>query len=111
MVNTGRRAGVAVPQLYVRDPLASMVRPVRELKAFGRVPLAPGQSAQVELVVPVDMLSFTDRDGGRVVEPGEFEVQVGASSAELPLRGSVRVAGQLRRLGRAWRRTSHCQVV
>jgi beta-glucosidase len=110
VVNTGRRPGVAVPQLYVRDPLASMVRPVRELKAFGRVALAPGQSARVELTVPVDMLSFTDRDGTRVVEPGEFEVQVGASSADLPLRDRVRVSGQTRRLGRAWRMMSRCQV-
>jgi beta-glucosidase-like glycosyl hydrolase len=110
VVNTGRRAGVAVPQLYVRDLVASMVRPVRELKAFGRVALAPEQSARVELSVPVDMLSFTDRDGTRVVEPGEFEVQVGASSADLPLRGRVRVTGPTRRLGRAWRMMSRCQV-
>ena len=110
VTNAGQRAGVAVPQLYVRDLLASVVRPVRELKAFGRVALAAGQSAQVELAVPVDMLSFTGRDGMRVVEPGELEVQVGASSADLPLRGRVRVAGPPRRLGRAWRMTSRCEV-
>lgn len=110
VANTGPRAGVAVPQLYVRDPIASMVRPVRELKAFGRVALAPGQAAGVELTVPTDMLSFTGRDGARVVEPGEFEVQVGASSADLPLRGRVHVAGEPRRLGRVWRMTSRCRV-
>ena len=110
VVNTGQRTGVAVPQLYVRDLLASMVRPVRELKAFGRVALAPGQSARVEMGVPTDMLSFTGRDGSRVVEPGEFEVQVGASSADLPLRARVRVAGEVRRLGRAWRMMSRCEL-
>jgi beta-glucosidase len=110
VANTGQRAGVAVPQLYVRDLLASMVRPVRELKAFGRVELEPGRSARVEMAVPVDMLSFTGRDGSRVVEPGEFEVQVGASSADLPLRGRVRVAGEARRLGRAWRMISRCEL-
>jgi beta-glucosidase len=110
VANTGQRAGVAVPQLYVRDLLASMVRPVRELKAFGRVPLAAGQSAQVEMTVPVDMLSFTGRDGARVVEPGEFEVQVGASSADLPLRARIRVSGEPRRLGRAWHMTSRCEL-
>ncbi len=101
---------MAVPQLYVRDVLASMVRPVRELKAFGRVALAAGQSARVEMAVPVDMLSFTGRDGARWVEPGEFEVQVGASSADLPLRARVRVAGPARRLGRAWRMMSRCEL-
>jgi beta-glucosidase len=108
--NTGARAGVAVPQLYVRDLLASMVRPVRQLKAFGRVALQPGQSAQVEMTVPVDMLNFTGSDGARRVEPGEFELQVGASSADLPLRATVAVQGAVRRLGRCWRMTSRCEV-
>jgi beta-glucosidase len=110
VVNTGQRAGVAVPQLYVRDLLASLVRPVRELKAFGRVALAPGQSARVEMTVPVDMLSFTGRDGMRMVEPGQVEVQVGASSADLPLRTRVEVVGPARKLGRDWRMTSRCEV-
>lgn len=111
VANVGGRAGVAVPQLYVRDLLASMVRPVRQLKAFGRVELAAGQSAKVEMTVPVDMLNFTGSDGTRRVEPGDFELQVGASSADLPLRTTVRVGGELRRLGRAWRMTSRCKVV
>ncbi|HVO20982.1 MAG TPA: glycoside hydrolase family 3 N-terminal domain-containing protein [Anaeromyxobacter sp.] len=104
--NSGGRAGVAVPQLYLRDLLASVVRPVRELKGFGRVPLEPGQAARVELGVPVDMLAFTGGDGRRAVEPGEHEVQVGPCSADLPLRARVRVAGVRRPLGRAWRMTS-----
>jgi beta-glucosidase-like glycosyl hydrolase len=108
--NTGGRAGVAVPQLYVRDLLASVVRPVRQLKAFGRVTLEAGQSAEVEMTVPVDMLGFTGMDGSRRVEPGQFEIQVGASSADLPLRATVEVRGQVRRLGRAWRMTSRCDV-
>jgi beta-glucosidase len=108
--NVGSRPGVAVPQLYVRDLLASVVRPMRELKSFGRVALAPGEAARVEVAVPVDMLSFTGLDGERVVEPGEIEVQVGASSADLPLRGRVRVRGAVRRLGRDWRMTSRLKV-
>jgi beta-glucosidase len=104
--NVGGRAGVAVPQLYVRDLVASMVRPVRELKAFGRVALGPGEAVEVEVTLPVDMLAFTGRDGERVVEPGEFELQVGSSSADLPLRTRVRVEGAPRRLGRDWRMTS-----
>ena len=83
--NTGSRAGVAVPQLYVRDLLASVVRPVKELKAFGRVELRAGESARVTFAVPTDMLCFTGMEGRRIVEPGEFELQVGASSADIRL--------------------------
>ena len=91
--NTGTRAGVAVPQLYVRDLVASVVRPVKELKAFGRVELQAGASARVTFAVPTDMLSFTGMAGRRIVEPGEFELQVGASSADIRLRGLVEVTG------------------
>jgi beta-glucosidase-like glycosyl hydrolase len=110
VANAGPRPGVAVPQLYVRDLVASVVRPVRELKAFGRVALAPGEAVRVEVAVPVDMLSFTGLDGERVVEPGELEVQVGSSSADLPLRGRLRVRGAVRRLGRSWRMVSRVEV-
>ena len=108
--NTGSRAGVAVPQLYVRDLLASVVRPVKELKAFGRVELPAGQSARVVFKVPTDMLSFTGRGGRRIVEPGAFELQVGASSADIRLRAVVNVTGSVRTLSREWRMESHCGV-
>jgi hypothetical protein len=108
--NTGSRAGVAVPQLYVRDPLASMVRPVKELKAFGRVELRAGESARVTFAVPTDMLCFTGQDGRRIVEPGELELQVGASSADIRLRATVRLTGAVHTLGREWRMESGCTV-
>jgi beta-glucosidase len=108
--NTGSRAGVAVPQLYVRDFLASMVRPVKELKAFGRVELGAGESARVTFAVPTDMLCFTGQEGRRIVEPGEFELQVGASSADIRLRTTVTVTGAARTLGREWRMESRCLV-
>jgi beta-glucosidase len=108
--NTGARAGVAVPQLYVRDLLASMVRPVKELKAFGRVELAAGASARVTFSVPTDMLGFTGLEGRRIVEPGEFELQVGASSADIRLRARVTVTGATRTLGRDWRMESRCGI-
>jgi beta-glucosidase-like glycosyl hydrolase len=104
--NTGARAGVAVPQLYVRDLLASMVRPVKELKGFGRVELGPGQSARVAFRVPSDMLAFTGPDGTRIVEPGEVELQVGASSADIRQRANVTLTGAPRRLGPEWRMES-----
>jgi beta-glucosidase len=108
--NTGGRAGVAVPQLYVRDLLASVVRPVKELKAFGRVPLAAGASARVVFDVPTDMLGFTGPDGRRLVEPGEVELQVGASSADIRLRATARLTGEAHVLGRDWRMQSRCRV-
>jgi beta-glucosidase len=108
--NTGSRAGVAVPQLYVRDLLASVVRPVKELKAFGRVELPPGESARVSFVLPTDVLCFTGKEGKRVVEPGEFELQVGASSADIRLRASVTLIGAVHTLGRQWRMESRCEV-
>jgi hypothetical protein len=108
--NTGARAGVAVPQLYVRDRLASLVRPVKELKAFGRITLAPGQAQRVTFTVPVDMLNFTGPEGFRIVEPGEFELQLGASSADIKQRATVTVTGAVRRLPRDWRMESTCGV-
>ncbi len=108
--NTGSRAGVAVPQLYVRDVLAAVVRPVKELKAFGRVALRPGESARVTFEVPTDMLCFTGPKGRRIVEPGELELQVGASSADVRLRATVTLTGAVRELGGQWRMESRCTV-
>jgi beta-glucosidase len=108
--NTGSRAGVAVPQLYVRDLLASVVRPVKELKAFARVELRAGESARVGFELPTDMLCFTGKEGRRIVEPGEFELQVGASSADIRLRAAVTLTGAARTLGRQWRMESRSNV-
>ena len=108
--NTGSHAGVAVPQLYVRDLLASVVRPVKELKAFGRVELPVGGSARVTFRVPTDMLCFTGIDGRRIVEPGEFEFQVGTSSADIRLRATVNLTGTVHTLSRGSRSESCCEV-
>lgn len=109
--NMGARPGVAVPQLYVRDRLASFVRPVKELKAFARVALAPGQARRVEFALPTDMLNFTGAEGVRIVEPGLFDLMLGASSADIRLRAEVEVTGSLRRLPRDWRMESTARVV
>ena len=108
--NTGTRAGIAVPQIYVRDLVASVVRPVKELKAFCRVELAAGAAARVTVHLPVDMLSFTGLEGRRVVEPGQFELQVGASSADVRLRALVELTGVARTLGREWQMESRCVI-
>ncbi len=84
VTNTGDRTGVETVQLYVRDLVASTVRPVRELKAFRRVTLKPGQSKVVEFALPTEELSYVDAQGKRKLEPGRFTVWVGGdSTAEL----------------------------
>jgi beta-glucosidase len=92
--NTGRRAGDQVVQLYIRDPVASMTRPVKELKGFQRVSLQPGEKRRVEIVLDRDQLGFWNREMRYVVEPGEFRVMVGSSSADVIETKINYVAGQ-----------------
>lgn len=95
VANTGKRAGQEVVQLYVRDPVASRSRPVRELKAFEKIALQPGESRTVTLRVPVRDLGFHLDDGTYVVEPGRFQVWVGGSSLA-DLEGGFEVTNALR---------------
>ena len=97
--NTGSRAGDEVVQLYLRDVLAQVTRPVRQLTGFARVRLEPGASAEVRFAVHADRTAFTGRDLRRVVEPGDIEVQAGTSAADLPCRGVVRLTGPPRFVG------------
>lgn len=108
--NSGERSGSEVVQVYVRDNIASMVRPLQELKAFQRVALAPGESATLTFTIPVDMLNFTSYQGQRIVEPGEFEFQIGRSSADIQGRVTVNVTGEARVLPEMWRMMSRCDV-
>jgi beta-glucosidase len=82
VANTGTRAGTEVVQLYVRDEVASITRPVRQLAAFQRVSLKAGESQAVTLRVPVHQLGFWGPAMTYIVEPGAFRVFVGANSAE-----------------------------
>src|SRR5215218_7604003 len=95
LANTGGQAGAEVVQLYVRDVVASRSRPVRELKAFEKVFLDAGQSREVRLEVPVRELGFHLEDGTYVVEPGRFEIFVGAD-ARADLAASFEVIEGLR---------------
>jgi beta-glucosidase len=90
--NTGARAGDEVVQLYIRDPVASMTRPVKELKGFQRVALQPGQKRRVEFVLDREHLGFWNREMRYVVEPGEFRLMVGSSSADV-IEAKFEVAG------------------
>ncbi|HXG68359.1 MAG TPA: glycoside hydrolase family 3 N-terminal domain-containing protein, partial [Blastocatellia bacterium] len=80
VTNTGRRAGDEVVQLYIRDLVSSVTRPVMELKDFRRITLAPGESKTVNFMITPDKLSFLDLHMNRVVEPGGFDIMVGTSS-------------------------------
>ncbi|MFK4259612.1 glycoside hydrolase family 3 N-terminal domain-containing protein [Agrobacterium tumefaciens] len=109
--NTGSRAGVDIPQLYLRDLLSSVVRPVKELKAFQRVHLEQGDETRVSFRVPTDMLSFTGPDGHRIVEPGSFDLMIGSSSAAIHLRAQVEVTGVERRIEGPWRMSSEVGIL
>jgi beta-xylosidase len=108
--NSGECEGCEVVQVYVRDVYASLVRPVKELKAFQRVTLQPKQRAIVTFAIPVDMLNFTNRNNQRIVEAGDFEIMVGASSNDIRLKGRIEVVGQNRLLDKDWRMESRAKV-
>jgi beta-glucosidase len=78
--NTGERAGTEIVQLYINDVYSSVTTPAKELKAFQRVNLSPGEKKTVLLEVPYERLALVNRDLETVVEPGEFQVMVGGSS-------------------------------
>lgn len=90
VTNTGAVAGAEVVQVYVGDVEASVARPVRELKAFAKVKLEPGESRRVELSLDERSFAFWSRRWGRwAVEAGDFEIAVGTSSRDLPLRRTI----------------------
>jgi beta-glucosidase-like glycosyl hydrolase len=97
--NTGPRAGDEVVQLYLHDVVAQVARPVRQLAGFARVGLGPGEGVDVKFLVHADRTAYPDREFQRIVEPGDIEVLVGTSSADLPCRGRVRLTGTLRVVG------------
>jgi hypothetical protein len=99
--NTGDVAGTEVVQLYLSDPVAQVVRPVRWLSGFARVPLEPGEARRVAFRLHADRTSFTGLSGQRMVEPGEIEVAIGGASDSLPARGSFTLAGPRRIVGPA----------
>jgi beta-glucosidase len=89
--NTGQRAGDEVVQLYIRETAASVTRPVKELKGFERVTLRPGEKRRVEFALTPQQLGFYNRELRFVVEPGEFKIFVGNSSADERLTASFEV--------------------
>jgi beta-xylosidase len=99
VTNTGDRAGTEVVQLYLHDPVAQVTRPVIRLIGYARVGLEPGRSARVEFTVPADVTSFTGRAGRRIVEPGDIELRLAASSTDVRQVARVRLVGPERETG------------
>ena len=92
LTNTGDREGAEVSQLYVSDPVCSVMRPVKELKGFKKVFLKPGESRRITLDIPVSSLAFySEAQSQFVVEPGEFILQLGASTSDIKQKISIDV--------------------
>ena len=114
--NTGNRAGAEVVQLYLHDPVAQATRPVVRLVGYARVELERDEEADVTFMVPADVASFIGAHGRRIVEPGDVELRIGRSSAEivaaLPLRliGDEREVGHDRRLEAPARVDRHSRI-
>lgn len=89
VTNTGKREGTEVVQMYIRDLVSSVTRPVKELKGFRKVRLKPSETTTVALDITPDELSFYDRHMKYIVEPGEFEIMVGNSSRDGDLQKVV----------------------
>lgn len=93
--NTGTVKGDEVVQLYLHDELASMVRPVRQLKFFKRVTLEPGETKQVVLALPYNSFGFWNREMKFVVEPGLYKVYIATNATDKQLEGEVDVVDNL----------------
>ena len=92
LTNTGDREGAEVAQLYVSDPVCSVMRPVKELKGFKKVFLKPGESRRITLDIPVSSLAFySEAQSQFVVEPREFILQLGASTSDIKQKISIDV--------------------
>jgi beta-glucosidase len=86
VTNTGKIAGDEVVQLYLRDELSSVARPVIELKGFERISLNSGETKEIRFMITPELLSMLDMDLKKIVEPGLFRIMIGASSKDIRQR-------------------------
>jgi beta-glucosidase len=86
VTNTGKVAGDEIVQMYIRDKISSVTRPVKELKGFNRISLKPGETKKIKLEITPEKLAFHNIDIKFVVEPGDFEIMVGSSSRDEDLQ-------------------------
>jgi beta-glucosidase len=90
VTNTGTRAGKEAVELYLSDLYGSVSRPVKQLKRFSKVALAPGETKKVDFTLSGEDFSFIGRANKRMVEPGKFRVAVGGLSSEFDLQRDMR---------------------
>jgi beta-glucosidase len=83
VTNTGIREGTEIVQLYIQDLVASVTRPMKELKGFQKIQLKPGETKSIVFEISPEMLSFYDINLKKVIEPGLFQVLVGGNSEDL----------------------------
>jgi len=110
ITNGGARAGEEVVQLYLHDPVASVTRPVKELRGFARIALRPGERKRVCFELAFEQLAFRSLDDDWLVEPGTIEVMIGGSSEDVRLAGSFEVTGPAAHLERRRRFTTPVRV-
>lgn len=91
LTNTGERKGEEVVQLYIQDPVASLVRPLKELKDFRKIAMNPGESKMIHFVIDKDMLSFYNEDLQWTAEPGDFKLMIGAASDNIKLQTEIKL--------------------
>ena len=84
--NTGTTTGDEIVQLYLRDELASVARPIKELKGFQRIALDPGAEREIQFTIDPEMLMMLDKNMNKVIEPGKFRIMIGSSSMDIRLR-------------------------
>ncbi len=99
IINSGSCAGDEVVQLYVHDVHASVTRPVKELKAFWRISLAPGEMRTITFMLDVRQLGFSNQAMAYVVEPGAIEVLVGSSSQDIRAQDTFTIVGPVTDIG------------
>ena len=91
---SGGRAGTEVVQLYINDVVATLTRPVKELKGFKRVSLDAGETARVSFELGINQLGFYNHDMKYIVEPGEIKIMLGSSSEDIRLEGKFDISGK-----------------
>ena len=91
LTNTGDREGDEVAQLYIRKPVASVTRPVKELKGFIRITLKPGERRRITFKLPTEQLAFYNREMKYVIEEGTYQVMIGSSSEDIRLTSEFRI--------------------
>lgn len=91
VTNTGKVYGEEVVQLYIRDLLSSVARPITELKGFKRIGLKPGETKQIDFEISPELLQMLDKNLREVVEPGDFRLMLGSSSKDIRLSTTLSV--------------------